>query len=129
MKKGQHIREAAVASKDAEKPPYEPTPMEAEAIAAYRAAKGARGPRIKVSIEGGPIVTMFKDLAEDTGACIELVIHPRKTPGEQALDEQDIIGSVGLPNKTRDVRVLNAMTAAEASRYVFGRVTNPTDFR
>jgi hypothetical protein len=64
-----------------------------------------------------PIVTMFKDLAEDTGACIELVIHPRKTTGEQALDEQDIIGSVGLPNKMRDVRVLNAMTAAEASRY------------
>ena len=57
-----------------------------------------------------PIVTMFKDLADDTGACIELVIHPRKSPGEQALDEQDIIGSVGLPNKTRDVRVLNAMT-------------------
>ena len=64
-----------------------------------------------------PIVTMFKDLAEDTGACIELVIHPRKSQGEQALDEQDIIGSVGLPNKTRDVRVLNAMTAAEASKY------------
>src|SRR5271163_456903 len=64
-----------------------------------------------------PIVTMFKDLAEDTGACIELVIHPRKSPGEQALDEQDIIGSVGLPNKTREVRVLNAMTAAEASKY------------
>jgi hypothetical protein len=64
-----------------------------------------------------PIVTMFKDLAEDTGACIELVIHPRKSPGEQALDEQDILGSVGLPNKTRDVRVLNAMTAAEATKY------------
>jgi hypothetical protein len=52
MKKGQHIKEAAVASKDAEKPPYEPTPIEAEAIAAYRAAKDTRGPRIKVSIEG-----------------------------------------------------------------------------
>ena len=52
MKKGQHIKEAAVASKDAEKPPYEPTPIEAEAIAAYRAAKETRGPRIKVSIEG-----------------------------------------------------------------------------
>jgi hypothetical protein len=64
-----------------------------------------------------PIVTMFKDLAEETGACIELVIHPRKSPGDQALDEQDIIGSVGLPNKTRDVRVLNGMTAAEASKY------------
>jgi AAA domain len=64
-----------------------------------------------------PIVTMFKDLADDTGACIELVIHPRKSPGEQPLDEQDIIGSVGLPNKTRDVRVLNTMSAAEATKY------------
>jgi hypothetical protein len=41
-----------VGAPDPEKPPYEPTPIEAEAIAAYRAAKGARGPRIKVSIEG-----------------------------------------------------------------------------
>ena len=52
MKKGQHIKEAAVASKDAEKPPYNPTPMEAEAVAAYKFAKEMRGPRIKVSIEG-----------------------------------------------------------------------------
>jgi hypothetical protein len=64
-----------------------------------------------------PIVTMFKDLAEDEGCCIELVVHPRKVPGEKDLDEQDMLGSVGLPNKTRDVRVLNAMTAAEASKY------------
>jgi hypothetical protein len=52
MKKGQ-IKKAAVASKDAEKPPYEPTPMEAEAIAAYKVAKATRGPRVRVSIEGG----------------------------------------------------------------------------
>ena len=45
MKKGQ--------IKKAEKPPYEPTPMEAEALAAHKAAKEARGPRIRVSIEGG----------------------------------------------------------------------------
>ena len=64
-----------------------------------------------------PIVTMFKGLAEDTGACIELVIHPKKTQGEQPLDEEDILGSVGLPNKTRDVRVLNAMTKDEASKW------------
>ena len=50
MKKGQ-IKKAAVASKDAEKPPYEPTPMEAEAIAAHKAAREARGPRVRVSIE------------------------------------------------------------------------------
>ena len=48
--KGQHIKEAAVALKDAEKPPYEPTAMEAEAIAAYRVVKATRGPRIKVSM-------------------------------------------------------------------------------
>ena len=52
MKKGQ-VKKAAVVSKVAEKPPYEPTPMEAEAIAAYRVTKEARGPRLKVSIEGG----------------------------------------------------------------------------
>ena len=52
MKNGQHIEEAAVASKDAEKPPYEPTPIEAEAIAAYRVAKATRGSCLKVSIEG-----------------------------------------------------------------------------
>jgi len=51
MKKGR-IGKAAVASKDAEKPPYKPTPIEAEAIAAYWAAKETRGPRLKVAIEG-----------------------------------------------------------------------------
>jgi hypothetical protein len=52
MKKGQ-TKKAAVASKDVEKLPYEPTPIETEAIAAYRAAKETRAPRVKVSIEGG----------------------------------------------------------------------------
>ncbi len=51
MKKGQ-IKQAVVASKDAEKSPYKPTPIEAEAIAAYKVAKETRGPRLKVSIEG-----------------------------------------------------------------------------
>ena len=46
------MKKDAVASKDTEKPPYEPTPMEAEAIAAYKVAKETRGPRLKVSIEG-----------------------------------------------------------------------------
>ena len=52
MKKGQ-TKKAAVASKDVERLPYEPTPIETEAIAAYRAAKETRAPRVKVSIEGG----------------------------------------------------------------------------
>jgi hypothetical protein len=45
--------ERAVVSMDVEKAPYKPTPMEAETLAAYRAAKDARGPRLKVEIEGG----------------------------------------------------------------------------
>jgi hypothetical protein len=52
MKKGHQVKKAAVAPKDAEKPPYEPTPIEAEAIAAYKVAKETRGPRLKVAIEG-----------------------------------------------------------------------------
>jgi len=51
MKKGP-TKKAAAASKDVEKLPYEPTPIEAEAIAAYRAAKETRGPRVKVSLQG-----------------------------------------------------------------------------
>jgi hypothetical protein len=38
--------------KDAEKPPYKPTPIEAKALDAYRAARETRGPRLKVAIEG-----------------------------------------------------------------------------
>jgi hypothetical protein len=38
--------------KDAEKPPYEPTAIEAEAIALFKAAKERQGPRLKVAIEG-----------------------------------------------------------------------------
>jgi hypothetical protein len=37
---------------DTEKPPYEPTPIEAEANAAYQVAKETRGPSLKVAIEG-----------------------------------------------------------------------------
>ena len=38
--------------KDAEKPPYKPTPIEAKALDAFRAAREKRGPRLKVAIEG-----------------------------------------------------------------------------
>jgi hypothetical protein len=51
MKKGP-TKKAAVASKDVEKLPYKPTPIEAEAIAAYRAATETRAPRLQVAIEG-----------------------------------------------------------------------------
>jgi hypothetical protein len=51
MKKGE-AEKAAVASKEAEKPPYKPTPIETEAIASYQIAKETRGPRLQVAIEG-----------------------------------------------------------------------------
>ena len=41
-----------VGAPDTEKPPYKPTPIEAEAIAAYVTAKETRGPRLKIVIEG-----------------------------------------------------------------------------
>jgi hypothetical protein len=40
------------ATKDAEKPPYEPTAIEVEALGLFKAAKEKRGPRLKVAIEG-----------------------------------------------------------------------------
>jgi hypothetical protein len=67
MKQGQ-VKKAAVVLKVAEKHPYEPTPMEAEAIAAYKAAKEARGPRIKVSIEGDVAKINHDHPDESTGA-------------------------------------------------------------
>ena len=51
MKKGQS-KKIVDTAKDAEKSPYKPTPLEAKALAAYKAAKEAHGPRLKVSIEG-----------------------------------------------------------------------------
>src|SRR5271166_1987620 len=44
MKKGQTKKSAG----EAEKPPYEPTPFETEALAAYRAAEETRGPRLEL---------------------------------------------------------------------------------
>jgi hypothetical protein len=51
MKNGE-LKKAVNASKDAEKAPYKPTPMEVETLVAYQGAKDARGPRLKVEIEG-----------------------------------------------------------------------------
>lgn len=41
--------------------PYEPTPREAEALAAYKAAKDTRGPRLRVTIEGSNAVKVDVD--------------------------------------------------------------------
>lgn len=37
---------------EADKPPYEPTPIEAKALASYKVAKERSGPRLKVALEG-----------------------------------------------------------------------------
>jgi hypothetical protein len=44
--------EAVGTSKGPEKPPYEPTPVEAKALAAFKVARETRGPRLKVELEG-----------------------------------------------------------------------------
>jgi hypothetical protein len=51
MKNGQ-TKKVADTVGAAEKPPYEPTPIENQALAAYKAASETRGPRLKVAIEG-----------------------------------------------------------------------------
>jgi hypothetical protein len=60
------------AAKEAEKPPYKPTPVEVEAVAAYRAAKAKAGPRLKI------------DMTEKTSVKID-VDHPDNTIGTVAL--------------------------------------------
>jgi hypothetical protein len=42
---------ADLRGRDVEKLPYKPTPIEAEAVAAFRAAKETHGPRLQVVIE------------------------------------------------------------------------------
>jgi hypothetical protein len=53
MKKGQ-TKKVVDAAKEAEKPPspYEPTPAEAKAIAAFRAGEEKRAPRLKMVVTG-----------------------------------------------------------------------------
>jgi hypothetical protein len=46
------MKKAASKAQDADAKPYEPTQAEAKALAAYKAAKDAHGPRLKVAIEG-----------------------------------------------------------------------------
>jgi hypothetical protein len=59
----------------AEAQPYEPTPIETKALAAFRAAKETRGPRLRVRIEG--------DAAELNPD------HPDETIGLLALNASD----------------------------------------
>jgi hypothetical protein len=43
-------KKAVDTAKDAEKPPYKPTSVEVDAVAAYRAAKAKAGPRLKIDV-------------------------------------------------------------------------------
>jgi hypothetical protein len=45
-------REKIKKAGEADKPPYEPTPIEAKALASYKVAKERSGPRLKVALEG-----------------------------------------------------------------------------
>jgi hypothetical protein len=63
-----------------------------------------------------PIVTALKSIAAETGVCIEIVAHSRKTNGRE-MTEEDALGSVAFVNKTRDVRVLNKMAEDDAKKY------------
>ena len=63
-----------------------------------------------------PIVTVFKITAQATNTAIEIVAHSRKPNGRE-LTEEDALGSVAFVNKTRDVRVLNKMAEADATKY------------
>ena len=72
MKKGQ-IKKAAVVLKDAEKPPYEPTAIEAKAIAAYKVAKETRGPRLKMIVTGKDAVTIDPDHPDTLIGTIDLM--------------------------------------------------------
>jgi hypothetical protein len=63
-----------------------------------------------------PIVSMFKDVAEETNSAIGIVAHSRKTNGRE-LTEEDMAGAFTAVNKARDVRVLNKMDAASARKF------------
>ena len=58
--------------KDAENAPYKPTPEEAKAIEAYRAKKGRRGPRLKVTSTKN-LVTINVDHADNTVGTVVLM--------------------------------------------------------
>ena len=59
--------------KDAENAPYKFTPEEAKAIEAYRAKKGRRGPRLKVTSTGKNLATINVDHADNTVGTVVLM--------------------------------------------------------
>ena len=63
-----------------------------------------------------PIITAFKEAAEETNSAISIVAHSRKTNGRE-LTEEDMAGAFTAANKARDVRVLNKMDAATARKF------------
>ena len=73
--KRREIKTPGEATKGAEKPPYEPTPIEAKALAAYKVAKETHGPRLKVALEGdtAKIGPDHPDLAMGTLALMQAI--------------------------------------------------------
>lgn len=60
------------------------------------------------------VATHWAQIADATGCCIELLHHPRKTPGEVTVD--DGRGASALVSASRSARVLNWMSEDEASK-------------
>jgi hypothetical protein len=102
MKKGQTKKAADAANAD--KPPYKPTPIEIEAVAAYLASRDKRGPRLKVA-------------TNDKATSVE-INHPDLVVGQIALMKADpalascfISPSRKSPSPKADERGINFMLA------------------
>jgi hypothetical protein len=67
------MKKAAPKAQDADAKPYEPTPIEAKAIEAYRAAKEKRGPRLKMIVTGKDAVTIGPDHPDTLIGTIDLM--------------------------------------------------------
>jgi hypothetical protein len=65
--------ETVQSSKSDTKPPYKPTPAEAEATRAYLAAKEKRGPRLKVAVTGKNEVQIGVDHPDSTIGVVALM--------------------------------------------------------
>ena len=68
-----HSKNADVMTKDNEKPAYELTTMEAEAVAAVAAAKTTSGPRLKAELDGKDKVRLGVDHPDEAVGTVALM--------------------------------------------------------
>jgi hypothetical protein len=97
-----HSKNADVMAKDDEKPAYELTTMETEAVAAFTAAKTTRGPRLKVEVDARDKVRLGVDHPDQAVGTVALM----KAIGTVDLDFYD--GLMGqLVNASRERNALS----------------------